>query len=296
MEFRSWYETVKRPEDEHPAGKDPRINDAAVNQVVSKMADNTLNSKGLVILITGKSEQYQDLRADGPIAGQLLDLQNPKLQKLDARVPLLMAPEEFSFKFVIGGKNAGNLYLWHPPLLYDNTDKALMSGIMYHELQHAIDWVRGMEFDIKNPRRVNARLYASSIHEARAFTRQLKHLLTAFGNPQDVMAAISRKVKNIDIPGIGQKEVSSPFRWESEELREFALEFLHSVVGLNEDVAPMIGKALLGASSFMPQQVPQMHNVQHHIAASQNSNMVAVHALEQIQAIGKKFFLKNFLN
>lgn len=298
MEFRNWY--IENDDQDHPAGPDPRIVENGIRNIVEKMANNHLNVAGLIILITGKHQAYQEERAKGTITGSLLAVDDARLKTYDASVPLVEDNPEYNYisKFIIDGDSAGSLVISHPPLLYDEQDKMLLDGMIVHELQHAIDWVKGESFDVRNPR-MDMRGYLASIHEARAFRSQLKRLMTSFGNPQLVMSALSRKARMVSVPGLaGTYEQPSPFTWDSPILLEFAQRFLKEEFNYQENMVPAIGKALLAASSMMPGLLPQMQQVpelQKHVAVAQDPNNVANYILGQIQQLGKKFFLKKFV-
>ena len=298
MNFRNWYEVSwTRSEREHRLLKDPRILDGGIRKVVNKMADNSMNIIGLTMLITGTHQTYQSLRANDNIAGNLLKVEDENLKDYTASVPLVPdISDNYLCKFIIDGPKAGSLIISHPPLLYDERDKILLGGQFVHELQHAIDWLKGVPFKTYNPR-VDVEAYTQSIHEARAFIVQLKFLLKRFGNPQEVMAALTKKARIVDIPGVGSRTQPTPFRWENEIILKFAQELLKSIE-LNEAVLPTIGKALTAASMLMPSAAPQMGRmpeVQPQVAKTQDPNAIADYALNGIQKLGKKFFLENFV-
>jgi hypothetical protein len=299
MNFQGWYESVlSRVEKEHPVLQDPRINEVAIMRVVRKMADNSLNVIALTKFITKSQQPYNSLRDNGPIARNLIKIDDERLGEYTASVEIVQDdPAHYLCKFIVDGPKAGSLVVSHPPLLYDNQDKELLFGQFVHEMDHAIHWVKGANFNVHNPR-VDIDAYLHTIHEAKAFIVQLKLLLKRFGNSQEVMAAISRKARIVSVPGVAKGYLQpAPFRWENETLLQFAQELLKTIE-LNEAIIPTIGKALVAASAMMPNLMPQMAKmpeIQPHVAKAQDPNTIADYALDEIQRLGKKLFLKNFV-
>jgi hypothetical protein len=189
-------------------------------------------NRDLLGIIESRREIH-DLRYDEPIEGNLL---NTKTGKLGNAVGIIAWPEKAHFAFELDGEKAGSLEIKHPPVIFDVSDKELLSGIIWHELRHAQDWSKG-EINYEDIPQFNMGKYARHIMEARAYADQLRRLLQRVGNVQEVMDML---------------ESGSVFGMD-ERLHDTALHFLVMLKGTtNESVASWMAPVVTAASTMVP--------------------------------------------
>lgn len=180
MNFKHWFESIDNPAEiaKHwhqnlPKEADVR-NDAQISNFVKVMSEPNLNGQAIALDLQGFT--IHQSRYDKPISNNLLTISNPKLKLAHGLVSNKKSPE---FSFYMEGNKAGNLIIQHPPIVYDQQDKILLTTIIEHELGHAADWL--------NPQYANTPAsghylwdmskYATNLHEARRLSEQLKSLL-----------------------------------------------------------------------------------------------------------------------
>lgn len=243
MEFKNWLEANWQeilPKDEL------KFNKAAVDGFVNQMADVSRNAQAVFALLTRQSFNSQP-RYVGKIGNNFLTFDDPRLQNIKGDVTANVNASHF--KFFHSGDKAGNIEIIHPPVVYDESDKHALYGVVVHELRHAQDWlnpaakfkpVKYYEFDVD--------LYnGENLTEARAYAEELKQLFIKVGSAKKILATFSQNPSIRPIPGaaylpsnVPQKYVKhSPFSL-SPNLLKFAQELLFHFEksGVNEVFFP----------------------------------------------------------
>jgi hypothetical protein len=202
ISFRRWLEDledpfgIKDPEamaqhwrDNMPM-EDPKHNEQAIWDFVNHMSEPWISGVLLADHLSG--EKFTEvLYPDKPIAKNFLDIDDPRLGMVRGVVTNEDSP---SFRFAMGGRLAGNLYIDVLPMIYEQTDKTLLASIVYHELGHARDFLADKPYDIPSGRLTfNAEAYAHNLNEARRYSDQLRWLLKTLGSVDVVMKALEGK-------------------------------------------------------------------------------------------------------
>lgn len=284
VEAKGWFERLpKKPLD---------YNKSQIDVFVMAMSDKTKNAAALYRTLNRQS--YNDTRYDKPIANNLLIYNDARLK--NALGAIHNNVEQSIFRFWAEGDKAGSIEIIHPPVIYDETDKHLLSGVLIHELTHADHWINDKRFKPARFNSFNSEKYVRHWTEARAYSQQLIALLHRIPNRQTILAALSG-LPSMD--KFGEKEIPyrkvSPFSWTmSPVLLDFAKEFLAHYQGRNEGVmsniaAPLVtGASLLFPSQNHPQQQPV--GVMQQQVRSQSQE-----AADLIKKIVEKMLFRNFL-
>lgn len=288
MKFRNWIEAQnwlerlpKKPLD---------YNSSQVNAFVDAMANKGRNAVALYSTINRIA--YNDTRYNKPIANNLLVFNDVRLKNAIGEIHNNI--EKSEFKFFPDGEQAGSILIRHPPVVYDNIDKTLLTGVIVHELQHAADWLKYKNFKPTRFNSFNSEKYVRHWTEARAYSQQLVEILRRIPNKKAIIDALSGH-SSTEMFKYGGKEMPYPkhaiFSW-SPLLLDYAKEFLDHYQGRNEGVLSNIAAPLvMGAASLMPSNQPQPPvNAMQQQVMSQTQE--AANLLTQIV---QKMLFRNFL-
>lgn len=191
--FKHWLEAIDNPEaiaqhwhNNLPNDQDFR-NPKEISHFVDLMSDPIMNGQAIALDLH-KAIIHQS-RYDKPIVNNLLNIKNIRLKYAHGLVSNRKNPE---FSFYMQGKNAGQLVIQHPPLVYDNEDKVLLTSIIEHELGHAQDWLNPKYENIPPSGNFtwNMQKYAENLHEARRLSDQLRSLLIKLNNKEAVLKVL----------------------------------------------------------------------------------------------------------
>jgi hypothetical protein len=158
------------------------------------------------------------------------------------------------FGFGVLEPHLGEMIVRAVPLVYTMEDRALLAGIIRHELRHAADFVSvggnisGMGGANQEIAFTNPDLYIRSIQECRAFSDQLNWLLKTMGGNS---SAVLRAIK------------SSKFFGMSPDFAKVAEYFLDGLVKQqNEDATPPPHPTLVSKAPKAPGLVDeQAHQI-----------------------------------
>lgn len=129
------------------------------------------------------------------------------------------------------GKVANLVRIAPPPLVYTNDDRALLAGIILHELRHAIDFhemggtMGSIDYtrDMGTHYEINIDEYARNILECRAHADQVKNLISTLGGGERARRALRETAfSRIFVP----------------ELRDSMLELVDLLCSKNENFSP----------------------------------------------------------
>ncbi len=234
--------------------KPVEVIEAGIHAFVSSMSDESKNGEAIDIIFGGR--QYHDSRYDKTIARNLLDTESRELKRA---VGIVSSIEPVRFAFRMEGKDAGWLFIVHPPAIYIREDEQALEFIIRHELNHAEKWldatVRGTTLPpstdaIQDGHWDNDR-YANNLYEASAYADQLGQMMVRFDNDVDKVVKILQG--SPDRPRIG---LAPSFNMDHDILR-VAVRFLDRYRKRNENMSRFLGPAALAASSlFSPQNTP----------------------------------------
>ncbi len=243
MQFRSWFESNTEDVEwlaghwyKNTPSKEDRalFNEAAINNWVERHADEWLNGQAIKDSLT---REVMDPRYEKPIANNLLHTDNNRLKTALGTVTNVLPPD---FAFYMGGAEAGNLVIRHPPLAFSEVDRHMLASIIWHELGHAIDWLNPelQNVPVSRPHfKFNWRLYTANIFEARSYPSQIRYLMKRLDGDVD-------KVEQV------LNTAQFPFKMDNRllkvakvYLRRFGYNYLESWA--SKIAAPVLGAASL---------------------------------------------------
>lgn len=180
----------------HNTPHDSPQNDTEVWKFAETMADPQKNADLMLKLVSG--QMFSPIPRYGPkkICGNLLMANSPLLK--DARGEIVPHPKLAMFGFGLEPPVAGELIVATVPVAYTMEDRALLAGIIRHELRHAADFI-SMGGHVKGVgatgelAALDPDAYVSHIMECRAFSDQLKWLLKLMGSSA---AAVMKAIRS----------------------------------------------------------------------------------------------------
>lgn len=300
MRFRNWFESEE--ESGGPWGKEhpwlKRLgkvdyNKSQVNVFVNAMADNHKNAAALWYIMNNRGSSYSNERYNKPIANNLLIHNDLRLKNAVGKVENSFG----EFKFETSGENAGSIFIQHPPVVYDETDKLGMFGVIVHELAHADHWTKDKRFKPAPAYSFDDEKYQRHWTECRAYSQQLIALLHNTPDKQDILKVFDRPIKTDFFDVQGQQRAyskSSPFSWGAfPGLLEFAKIFLAHYQGKNEGVLANILAPLVTAASMLMNPQPGLPAHSQPVMQQQVSRKNE--AADLVKQIVQKMLLRNFL-
>ncbi len=228
-----------------------KYNQTAVSDFVERMSDNTKNALAVFLLLTRQTKaDFNQLRYSGRIANNLVEFDDIRLGRAKGLVTGHFTNS--AFRFYPKGPKVGNIEIIHPPVIYDNTDKELLRGIIIHELRHAQDFSKGLKIYTVNDYEFDAKTYIYSLSEARAWADQLNSLVSRIGSPEKVLQALNQQPKWVGVPDTEFRHAKkSPFRLPP-ELLQAAQGFLKNF-NFHESMAAWAAAPVLATSLLFPQ-------------------------------------------
>lgn len=281
LDFRLWYEDDRLIKQDVQS----RANESAVDNFVkrsSQLEYCTLLVNKFLKQGRGIIEEVHE----APISGNLLSVQNDRLGRA---VTIYDSVNRARFKFFPAGREAGNIWLRFPPVIFTNNDRVMLKGIVIHELQHADDWVAtGFQMQEVESSEFDMDRYLGMVEEARGLYVQLRYLLKRIGNVDEIVKLLS-----------GNQPGGSPFAMR-EELIPAAKAFLDHFKSLGEGLGSFAMAPMLAAGSpeisqnnpnlDRPAIVYNMQQEQARNAASAVKRLVQMFSFSQYVAqTGKKF-------
>lgn len=239
--FRLWLEAVPELKVHNPGGAadmwmhnlphDSPQNDTEIWKFSEAMASPRQNAELMAHLMIGID--FHPIMRYGPkkISGNLLNLNSPLLR--EATGEIVSHPKQMLFGFGVEEPIKGKLIIAAPPVAYTPEDRALLAGIIRHELRHAADFVHmggnGKGMATGELATTDLDGYVNHIMEARAFSDQLRWVLKLMGN---------------NVPLVMDALKKSAFFGMGDTFAKVAQYFLEALVKhKNEAVVPIVSKA-----------------------------------------------------
>jgi hypothetical protein len=282
--FRQWIEAsvppihdkqgvVKRWVNSMPPESDSPQIDSEVWTFTEAMADARKNATAIswAISARGKHSSQSDVRY-GPkrISGNLLLVNSPLLK--DAVGIVTLDPSNTQCSFIPDGppEIIGSLIIALPPFTYSMEDKAILAGVIRHELRHASDFVSmggkvsGIGYPSKMTMDLDRAAYYSHIVEARAYADQLRWYLRMMGNDSGkVMSALAQS----ELFG-ADKELQECAKYFLEEISKSPVSEDAQPVAKHANMAGMSEKTMVNKAVQNLSKIVELFRLKHNIKKS----------------------------